>query len=152
MKKVMKSDPEVKMIAADGGTHPVLQGLRNLYLGDNRTSLHRRGFEQTALAKSDQFDFLIDIVPRDDGHGHGAGQGGSAGQGLDQAARKKRKENNGQQGQPPTNGSDSRPEGVALDTSTVASGSGALEEMKQLLEDPTSPVERHSRPAQGPLG
>ncbi|KAF7311745.1 Nuclear transcription factor Y subunit C-2 [Mycena indigotica] len=75
IKKVMKSDPDVKMIAADA---PVLFckaceifiaeiTARAFIVADanKRRTLSRADIAK-ALAKSDQFDFLIDIVPRDE--------------------------------------------------------------------------------------
>ncbi|KAF8129339.1 histone-fold-containing protein [Boletus edulis] len=86
IKKVMKSDPDVKMIAADA---PILFckaceifiseiTARAFIIADSnkRRTLSRADIAK-ALAKSDQFDFLIDIVPREEGlaglgHGHGS--------------------------------------------------------------------------------
>ncbi|KAF5363371.1 hypothetical protein D9756_001052 [Leucocoprinus leucothites] len=75
IKKVMKSDPDVKMIAADA---PVLFckaceifiaeiTSRAFIIADSnkRRTLSRSDIAK-ALSKSDQFDFLIDIVPRDE--------------------------------------------------------------------------------------
>ncbi|KZV62977.1 histone-fold-containing protein [Peniophora sp. CONT] len=76
IKKVMKSDPDVKqMIAADA---PILFckaceiliaeiTARAFIVADanKRRTLSRSDIAK-ALAKSDQFDFLIDIVPRED--------------------------------------------------------------------------------------
>ncbi|KZP07557.1 histone-fold-containing protein [Athelia psychrophila] len=75
IKKVMKSDPEAKMIAADA---PILFckacemfiseiTARAFIIADSnkRRTLSRADISK-ALSKSDQFDFLIDIVPRDD--------------------------------------------------------------------------------------
>ncbi|KAG5728255.1 Nuclear transcription factor Y subunit gamma [Termitomyces sp. T112] len=75
IKKVMKSDPDVKMIAADA---PILFckaceifiseiTARAFIVADanKRRTLSRSDIAK-ALSKSDQFDFLIDIVPRDD--------------------------------------------------------------------------------------
>ncbi|KIJ63428.1 hypothetical protein HYDPIDRAFT_134644 [Hydnomerulius pinastri MD-312] len=95
IKKVMKSDPDVKMIAADA---PILFckaceifiseiTARAFIIADSnkRRTLSRADIAK-ALAKSDQFDFLIDIVPREEGlagltHGPPAGTGGGAGTG-----------------------------------------------------------------------
>ncbi|KAF7775842.1 transcriptional regulator family: Histone-like TF [Agaricus bisporus var. burnettii] len=75
IKKVMKSDPDVKMIAADA---PILFckaceifiaeiTARAFIIADSnkRRTLSRSDIAK-ALGKSDQFDFLIDIVPRDE--------------------------------------------------------------------------------------
>ncbi|GBE78872.1 histone-fold-containing protein [Sparassis latifolia] len=81
IKKVMKSDPEVKMIAADA---PILFckaceifiaeiTARAFIIADSnkRRTLSRADIAK-ALSKSDQFDFLIDIVPREEPIGPGA--------------------------------------------------------------------------------
>ncbi|KAG8219153.1 histone-fold-containing protein [Butyriboletus roseoflavus] len=93
IKKVMKSDPDVKMIAADA---PILFckaceifiseiTARAFIIADSnkRRTLSRADIAK-ALAKSDQFDFLIDIVPREEGltglgHGSAGGSGAIAG-------------------------------------------------------------------------
>ncbi|KAJ6579685.1 histone-fold-containing protein [Mycena vulgaris] len=84
IKKVMKSDPDVKMIAADA---PILFckaceifiaeiTARAFIIADSnkRRTLSRADIAK-ALTKSDQFDFLIDIVPREEPF---AGAGGNA--------------------------------------------------------------------------
>ncbi|KAI0637510.1 histone-fold-containing protein [Trametes polyzona] len=86
IKKVMKSDPEVKMIAADA---PILFckaceifiaeiTARAFIIADSnkRRTLSRADIAK-ALSKSDQFDFLIDIVPREEPPG-AASQGANA--------------------------------------------------------------------------
>ncbi|TFK59896.1 histone-fold-containing protein [Pluteus cervinus] len=94
IKKVMKSDPDVKMIAADA---PILFckaceifiseiTARAFIIADSnkRRTLSRSDISK-ALSKSDQFDFLIDIVPRDELPFPGAsaaGGGSSAGGGM----------------------------------------------------------------------
>ncbi|KAI0337481.1 histone-fold-containing protein [Trametopsis cervina] len=75
IKKVMKSDPEVKMIAADA---PILFckaceifiteiTARAFIIADSnkRRTLSRADIAK-AVSRSDQFDFLIDILPRDE--------------------------------------------------------------------------------------
>ncbi|KAF8908841.1 histone-fold-containing protein [Mucidula mucida] len=75
IKKVMKSDPDVKMIAADA---PILfckaceifiaeVTARAFLVADanKRRTLSRADIAK-ALSKTDQFDFLIDIVPREE--------------------------------------------------------------------------------------
>ncbi|RPD70307.1 histone-fold-containing protein [Lentinus tigrinus ALCF2SS1-7] len=82
IKKVMKSDPEVKMIAADA---PILFckaceifiaeiTARAFIIADSnkRRTLSRADIAK-ALSKSDQFDFLIDIVPREEPPGGAPG-------------------------------------------------------------------------------
>ncbi|KAG2053227.1 histone-fold-containing protein [Suillus hirtellus] len=97
IKKVMKSDPDVKMIAADA---PILFckaceifiseiTARAFIIADSnkRRTLSRADIAK-ALAKSDQFDFLIDIVPREEGltgltqSGTGTGAAGGSGSGM----------------------------------------------------------------------
>ncbi|KAG8903680.1 hypothetical protein FRB99_002871 [Tulasnella sp. 403] len=91
IKKVMKSDPEVKMIGADA---PILFAKAcEIFIAEvtsrawlvasahKRRTLSRADIAK-ALAKSDQFDFLIDIVPREVANEKGrtgvrAGGGGS---------------------------------------------------------------------------
>ncbi|KAF4615982.1 hypothetical protein D9613_011279 [Agrocybe pediades] len=86
IKKVMKSDPDVKMIAADA---PILFckaceifiaeiTARAFIVADSnkRRTLSRADIAK-ALSKSDQFDFLIDIVPREEAH-FAANGGGSS--------------------------------------------------------------------------
>ncbi|KAF5309174.1 hypothetical protein D9619_012762 [Psilocybe cf. subviscida] len=87
IKKVMKSDPDVKMIAADA---PILFckaceifiaeiTARAFIVADSnkRRTLSRADIAK-ALSKSDQFDFLIDIVPREEGGFAGATPSGGA--------------------------------------------------------------------------
>ncbi|KIJ33169.1 hypothetical protein M422DRAFT_183532 [Sphaerobolus stellatus SS14] len=75
IKKVMKSDPDVRMIAADA---PIIfckaceifiaeMTARAFIVADSnkRRTLSRSDIAR-AIAKSDQFDFLIDILPRED--------------------------------------------------------------------------------------
>ncbi|KAG1792055.1 histone-fold-containing protein [Suillus plorans] len=97
IKKVMKSDPDVKMIAADA---PILFckaceifiseiTARAFIIADSnkRRTLSRADIAK-ALAKSDQFDFLIDIVPREEGltgltqSGTGIGAAGGSGSSM----------------------------------------------------------------------
>ncbi|KAG0354838.1 hypothetical protein BGZ54_001453, partial [Gamsiella multidivaricata] len=75
IKKVMKSDPDVKMISAEA---PILfskaceificEITRRAWLQaeDNKRRTLQRSDVATAASKSDQFDFLIDIVPREE--------------------------------------------------------------------------------------
>ncbi|KAF9184732.1 hypothetical protein BGZ51_003159 [Haplosporangium sp. Z 767] len=75
IKKVMKSDPEVKMISAEA---PILFSKAcEIFICEvtRRAWMHaeeskRRTLQRSdvaiALSKSDQFDFLIDIVPREE--------------------------------------------------------------------------------------
>ncbi|KAJ4481066.1 histone-fold-containing protein [Lentinula aciculospora] len=85
IKKVMKSDPDVKMIAADA---PILFckaceifieeiTARAFIIADsNKRRTLSRSDIAAALSKSDQFDFLIDIVPRDLQRGGAASNAG----------------------------------------------------------------------------
>jgi len=88
IKKVMKSDPEVKMIGSDA---PILFAKAcEIFIAEvtsrawlvasahKRRTLSRADIAK-ALAKSDQFDFLIDIVPREVANEKGRSGGGGAG-------------------------------------------------------------------------
>lgn len=78
IKKVMKADPEVKMISAEApilfakGCDIFITELTMrawIHAEDNKRRTLQRSDIAAALAKSDMFDFLIDIVPREDaGH------------------------------------------------------------------------------------
>ncbi|KAL0059557.1 Transcriptional activator hap5 [Marasmius tenuissimus] len=72
IKKVMKSDPDVKMIAADVFITEITARAFINADSNKRRTLSRSDIAK-ALAKSDQFDFLIDIVPREDGAGGSGG-------------------------------------------------------------------------------
>ncbi|KAG0331182.1 hypothetical protein BG000_011127 [Podila horticola] len=75
IKKVMKSDPEVKMISAEA---PILfskaceificEITRRAWLHaeENKRRTLQRSDVANAVSKSDQFDFLIDIIPREE--------------------------------------------------------------------------------------
>ncbi|KAI7827638.1 histone-fold-containing protein [Gamsiella multidivaricata] len=75
IKKVMKSDPEVKMISAEA---PFLfskaceificEITRRAWLHaeENKRRTLQRSDVANAVSRSDQFDFLIDIVPREE--------------------------------------------------------------------------------------
>jgi len=79
IKKVMKADPEVKMISAEA---PILFAkgcdifiteltLRAwIHAEENKRRTLQRSDIASALAKSDMFDFLIDIVPREEASPH----------------------------------------------------------------------------------
>ncbi|KAF3925557.1 hypothetical protein ABW21_db0202599 [Orbilia brochopaga] len=90
IKKVMKADPEVKMISAEA---PILFAkgcdmfitevtMRAwIHAEENKRRTLQRSDIANALAKSDMYDFLIDIVPREEAAAHtkrsaGAGTGG----------------------------------------------------------------------------
>ncbi|KAG8716443.1 hypothetical protein FRC11_008592 [Ceratobasidium sp. 423] len=62
IKKVMKNDPEVKMISADEVTARAY-----LVAEQHKRRTLAKADVARALSKSDQFDFLIDIVPREEG-------------------------------------------------------------------------------------
>ena len=80
IKKVMKADPEVKMISAEA---PILFAktcdifiteltMRAwIHAEENKRRTLQRSDIAAALSKSDMFDFLIDIVPREEAVGHG---------------------------------------------------------------------------------
>lgn len=76
----MKADPEVKMISAEApilfakGCDIFITELTMrawIHAEDNKRRTLQRSDIAAALAKSDMFDFLIDIVPREDSAGHG---------------------------------------------------------------------------------
>jgi nuclear transcription factor Y, gamma len=78
IKKVMKADPEVKMISAEApilfakGCDIFITELTMrawIHAEDNKRRTLQRSDIAAALAKSDMFDFLIDIVPREEGSG-----------------------------------------------------------------------------------
>lgn len=75
IKKVMKADPEVKMISAEApilfakGCDIFITELTMrawIHAEENKRRTLQRSDIASALTKSDMFDFLIDIVPRED--------------------------------------------------------------------------------------
>lgn len=98
IKKVMKADPEVKMISAEApilfakGCDIFITELTMrawIHAEENKRRTLQRSDIASALAKSDMFDFLIDIVPREEAASHSKRQAGQqqAGQGVPQAAQ-----------------------------------------------------------------
>jgi len=91
IKKVMKADPEVKMISAEApilfakGCDIFITELTMrawIHAEDNKRRTLQRSDIAAALAKSDMFDFLIDIVPREEATSHAkrsSQAGGAAG-------------------------------------------------------------------------
>jgi nuclear transcription factor Y gamma len=88
IKKVMKADPEVKMISAEApilfakGCDVFITELTMrawIHAEENKRRTLQRSDIASALAKSDMFDFLIDIVPRDEAQ-QGSKKGGHHGQ------------------------------------------------------------------------
>ncbi|RMZ83689.1 hypothetical protein DV738_g932, partial [Chaetothyriales sp. CBS 135597] len=93
IKKVMKADPEVKMISAEApilfakGCDIFITELTMrawIHAEDNKRRTLQRSDIAAALGKSDMFDFLIDIVPREESGAHGGAKrpttsGGQAG-------------------------------------------------------------------------
>lgn len=88
IKKVMKADPEVKMISAEApilfakGCDIFITELTMrawIHAEENKRRTLQRSDIASALSKSDMFDFLIDIVPREEAAGHkrSGGQGGA---------------------------------------------------------------------------
>lgn len=86
IKKVMKADPEVKMISAEApilfakGCDIFITELTMrawIHAEENKRRTLQRSDIASALSKSDMFDFLIDIVPREEAHPHkrSGGQG-----------------------------------------------------------------------------
>jgi hypothetical protein len=86
----MKADPEVKMISAEApilfakGCDIFITELTMrawIHAEENKRRTLQRSDIASALAKSDMFDFLIDIVPREEAAAHAkraAGQAGTA--------------------------------------------------------------------------
>jgi nuclear transcription factor Y, gamma len=79
IKKVMKADPDVKMISAEApilfakGCDIFITELTMrawIHAEDNKRRTLQRSDIAAALAKSDMFDFLIDIVPREEAASH----------------------------------------------------------------------------------
>ncbi|KAK4217327.1 histone-fold-containing protein [Rhypophila decipiens] len=79
IKKVMKADPEVKMISAEApilfakGCDIFITELTMrawIHAEENKRRTLQRSDIASALSKSDMFDFLIDIVPREEASSH----------------------------------------------------------------------------------
>ena len=79
IKKVMKADPDVKMISAEApilfakGCDIFITELTMrawIHAEDNKRRTLQRSDIAAALSKSDMFDFLIDIVPREEASSH----------------------------------------------------------------------------------
>ncbi|KAF1985923.1 histone-fold-containing protein [Aulographum hederae CBS 113979] len=79
IKKVMKADPEVKMISAEApilfakGCDIFITELTMrawIHAEENKRRTLQRSDIASALMKSDMFDFLIDIVPREEAAAH----------------------------------------------------------------------------------
>lgn len=97
IKKVMKADPDVKMISAEApilfakGCDIFITELTMrawIHAEENKRRTLQRSDIASALAKSDMFDFLIDIVPREEAASHAkrsGGQGGAGGSGASAA-------------------------------------------------------------------
>ncbi|KAL8706338.1 MAG: hypothetical protein Q9201_000592 [Fulgogasparrea decipioides] len=98
IKKVMKADPEVKMISAEApilfakGCDIFITELTMrawIHAEENKRRTLQRSDIASALAKSDMFDFLIDIVPREEAASHAkraAAQGGPGSAGVPPAS------------------------------------------------------------------
>lgn len=94
----MKADPEVKMISAEApilfakGCDIFITELTMrawIHAEENKRRTLQRSDIASALAKSDMFDFLIDIVPREEASTHSKRQTGASAagaQGVPQAA------------------------------------------------------------------
>jgi histone H3/H4 len=92
IKKVMKADPEVKMISAEApilfakGCDIFITELTMrawIHAEENKRRTLQRSDIASALAKSDMFDFLIDIVPREEAASHARkATAGAASQGV----------------------------------------------------------------------
>ncbi len=84
----MKADPEVKMISAEApilfakGCDIFITELTMrawIHAEENKRRTLQRSDIASALAKSDMFDFLIDIVPREEASSHAKRAAGQAG-------------------------------------------------------------------------
>ena len=98
IKKVMKADPDVKMISAEApilfakGCDIFITELTMrawIHAEENKRRTLQRSDIASALARSDMFDFLIDIVPREEaaakrtsGPGGGTTPATGSGQGM----------------------------------------------------------------------
>jgi len=111
IKKVMKADPEVKMISAEApilfakGCDIFITELTMrawIHAEENKRRTLQRSDIASALTKSDMFDFLIDIVPREDATPKRAtgGASGSGGQQHQQAPPPPPQQQQHQQPQP----------------------------------------------------
>ncbi|KAG9231640.1 putative transcriptional activator HAP5 [Amylocarpus encephaloides] len=87
IKKVMKADPDVKMISAEApilfakGCDIFITELTMrawIHAEENKRRTLQRSDIASALAKSDMFDFLIDIVPREEAASHAKRAAGGA--------------------------------------------------------------------------
>lgn len=83
----MKADPEVKMISAEApilfakGCDIFITELTMrawIHAEENKRRTLQRSDIASALSKSDMFDFLIDIVPREEAHPHKRSAGQNA--------------------------------------------------------------------------
>jgi nuclear transcription factor Y gamma len=83
----MKADPEVKMISAEApilfakGCDIFITELTMrawIHAEENKRRTLQRSDIASALSKSDMFDFLIDIVPREEAHAHKRSAGQNA--------------------------------------------------------------------------
>jgi len=95
IKKVMKADPEVKMISAEApilfakGCDIFITELTMrawIHAEENKRRTLQRSDIASALAKSDMFDFLIDIVPREEASTHAKRASGQGAAGPSQQA------------------------------------------------------------------
>ncbi|KAH8821588.1 histone-fold-containing protein [Xylogone sp. PMI_703] len=91
IKKVMKADPEVKMISAEApilfakGCDIFITELTMrawIHAEENKRRTLQRSDIASALAKSDMFDFLIDIVPREEAASHAKRASAPSAQGV----------------------------------------------------------------------
>ncbi|KAJ3477985.1 hypothetical protein NLI96_g10080 [Meripilus lineatus] len=143
IKKVMKSDPEVKMIAADA---PILFckaceifiaeiTARAFIIADSnkRRTLSRADIAK-AISKSDQFDFLIDVIPREEP------LGSTSGPPVPAKGQVKKPSIAGDKPDP----DDSRTGPLSLDSVEGQSGNEAVLDQLQSLLNPPGPIEPRS--------
>ncbi|KAL8745670.1 MAG: hypothetical protein Q9190_002210 [Brigantiaea leucoxantha] len=124
IKKVMKADPEVKMISAEApilfakGCDIFITELTMrawIHAEENKRRTLQRSDIASALAKSDMFDFLIDIVPREEAASHAKRSAGQS----------------------------------SVNTTSMASGAGGGPTNPQLLP-PQNSVQQQPPPGHGP--
>ena len=121
----MKADPDVKMISAEApilfakGCDIFITELTMrawIHAEENKRRTLQRSDIASALAKSDMFDFLIDIVPREEAASHakrsnqGAGTGGGAAAQPASSSQIIPPQNNVQQQPPPGHSQQQQPQ------------------------------------------
>jgi len=155
IKKVMKSDPEVKMISAEApilfakACETFIQEITSraylAALANKRRTVSKSDVIE-ALARSDQFDFLIDILPRDD-----ASIAEEDDEDDDGGRKGKKKSGKGRARPEPNPGSDVRPDPEIEDhsTSTLAPGHPPVPEKEASSSSLPEPMSSYRAPSGG---